>query len=70
VIASGDASHVRNAFGLYRADPSQLAALGELWTPPNPPTTAYHPALSFPIVEGRMYLRGADGIYCYDLRAP
>jgi len=25
-------------------------------------------ALSSPILDGRMYFRGADGIYCYDPR--
>lgn len=43
--------------------------LGSLWSPPNNSTTAYavH-ALAFPIVDGRLFVRGMDGLYCYDLR--
>lgn len=43
--------------------------LGAKWAPPNNSTTAYavH-ALAFPVVDGRLVVRGMDGIYCYDLR--
>lgn len=43
--------------------------LGSLWPPPNNSTTAYavH-ALAFPVVDGRLFVRGMDGLYCYDLR--
>jgi outer membrane protein assembly factor BamB len=43
--------------------------IGSKWLPPNNSTTAYgvHP-LAFPIVDGRIFVRGMDGIYCYDLR--
>lgn len=44
-------------------------ALSPRWAPPNNSTTAYavH-SLGFPIVDGRLFVRGMDGIYCYDLR--
>jgi outer membrane protein assembly factor BamB len=43
--------------------------LSTRWSPPNNSTTAYavH-SLGFPVVDGRLFVRGMDGIYCYDLR--
>lgn len=43
--------------------------LSPRWSPPNNSTTAYavH-SLGFPVVDGRLFVRGMDGIYCYDLR--
>jgi hypothetical protein len=39
------------------------------WTPRNPTARAYaERQLLHPIVDGRLFMRGADGIYCYDLR--
>jgi hypothetical protein len=39
------------------------------WTVPHPSTTAYAvQQLIHPVVDGRLFMRGADGIYCYDLR--
>jgi hypothetical protein len=32
------------------------------------PEASYELAISHPVVAGRLYLRGADGIYCWDLR--
>jgi hypothetical protein len=32
--------------------------------------TSYHcKCMVFPVVEGRIFMRGFDGIHCYDLRA-
>ncbi len=41
------------------------------WVPPHVPDTAYanHP-LGYPLVDGRLFIRGHDGLYCYDLRMP
>lgn len=58
-------------FYMHDADPKNFRLLGEGWYPPHPSTTAYsHHGLGFPIVDGRMVIRGHDGIYCYDLRKP
>jgi len=35
---------------------------------PHPPTTSYVPAMCHAYVDGRLYIRGADAVYCYDLR--
>jgi len=39
------------------------------WSPPHPHTTAYavQPLVS-PVVDGRIFIRGRDALYCYDLR--
>lgn len=40
-----------------------------LWLPPHVDTTAYNSQpITYPIVDGRFFIRGGDGIYCYDLR--
>jgi outer membrane protein assembly factor BamB len=31
-------------------------------------TTSYHHPIHYPLVDGRMFIRQYDGIYCYDLR--
>jgi outer membrane protein assembly factor BamB len=48
----------------------ELKNLGPLWHPTHTPTTAYNsqPIIA-PIVDGRVFMRGGDGVYCYDLRA-
>lgn len=46
-----------------------LNELGPLWLPPHVETTAYNSQpIVYPIVDGRLFIRGGDGIYCYDLR--
>lgn len=39
------------------------------WVPPHVHDTAYanHP-VGYPLVDGRLFVRGHDGLYCYDLR--
>jgi len=48
-----------------------LKNLGPRWHPTHTWTTAYNsqPIIA-PVVDGRLFLRGGDGIYCYDLRKP
>lgn len=39
------------------------------WLPPHTWTTAYaNQPIVYPLVDGRLFVRGLDGIYCYDLR--
>jgi outer membrane protein assembly factor BamB len=49
----------------FKADPKDFRQLGEYWRPPSQAecTTAV-------ITDGRLFLRGKDCLYCYDLRAP
>jgi len=39
-----------------------------LWSPPHPWATTYQLAMSHAWADGRLFIRGADAIYCYDLR--
>ncbi len=44
--------------------------VGSLWLPTNTDTTAYNSQpIIYPVVDGRLFVRGGDGIYCYDLRS-
>lgn len=54
---------------LQLLDATDLRLIGGPWSPPNNSTTAYgvH-SLAFPVVAGRLFVRGMDGLYCYDLR--
>jgi hypothetical protein len=48
-----------------------LNLMGAMWLPANTDTTAYNSQpVVYPVVDGRLILRGGDGIYCYDLRKP
>jgi outer membrane protein assembly factor BamB len=39
------------------------------WRTANPTTTAYaNHQIIYPVVDGRIFVRGGDGVYCYDLR--
>jgi outer membrane protein assembly factor BamB len=47
----------------------QLKDLGPLWLPPNVDTSAYNSQpIVYPVADGRVFVRGGDGLYCYDLR--
>ena len=47
-----------------------LATTGGTQRFPHQPTTSYEVPLVSPIVDGRIFVRGGEGIYCYDLRRP
>jgi outer membrane protein assembly factor BamB len=47
---------------------SAAGKLAPLWHPPHPHTTTYHVPMSHAWVDGRLFVRGGDGVYCYDLR--
>ncbi|MAR09566.1 MAG: hypothetical protein CL681_06290 [Blastopirellula sp.] len=73
LILSPEGQHGNHGFVLFDSDPKKLTLLGDShrkWIPPHATTTAYgrQPIVN-PIVDGRMFFRGGNGIYCYDLRA-
>jgi outer membrane protein assembly factor BamB len=65
-----DGSHGGNHFVPLDTNPSAFPTpVSRGWIPPHPPTTAYHnKAMTWPVVEGQLFMRGHDGVYCYDLR--
>ena len=72
LVLSPEGQHGKHGFVLFDADPNKLTLLGDKerkWAPPHATTTAYgrQPIVN-PIVDGRMFFRGGNGIYCYDLR--
>ena len=60
-----DTQHGKNGFYTRPLD----GKLSALWRPPHPHATTYHVPMSHAWVDGRLFLRGRDGVYCYDLRA-
>lgn len=60
------------AFPSSQADASNSHQVGAeyQWRPPHTWTTAYaNQPINYPLVNGRLFVRGLDAIYCYDLRA-
>jgi outer membrane protein assembly factor BamB len=83
VLLQPEGRHGRQSFFWLRADAEGFAKLpasgttggthpdapGQ-WSPPHPQTTAYaNQPLVSPLVDGRLFLRGRDAVYCYDLRS-
>jgi outer membrane protein assembly factor BamB len=61
--------HGRQDFGMLGADPRRLPLLTEAWHPPHPHTSAYAKiGIGMPVVDGHIFIRGHDAIYCYDMR--
>ena len=72
LVLSPEGQHGKHGFILFDSDPKKLTLFGSKerkWAPPHATTTAYgrQPIVN-PIVDGRMFFRGGNGIYCYDLR--
>ncbi len=65
-----ETQHKKSYLDMYEADPEQFVQMGDTWWPPHFNTTTYQTPLSNPAGDGRLFMRGHDGIYCYDLRKP
>ncbi|MCC5828070.1 MAG: PQQ-like beta-propeller repeat protein [Phycisphaeraceae bacterium] len=69
LIVQQGAWHSRTELKYYLADGERLESLGDIWRPPHRHTSGYGGfMMPHAIVDGRIYIRGARGIYCYDLR--
>ena len=44
--------------------------MGKPWDTPHYDATGYEMPISHAVVAGRLFLRGADGVYCWDLHQP
>ncbi|MCA9219317.1 MAG: PQQ-like beta-propeller repeat protein [Planctomycetales bacterium] len=65
--------HDFHAFAASRADGALNHQVGAeyQWRPPHTWTTAYaNQPIVYPLVDGRLFVRGLDAVYCYDLRKP
>lgn len=74
VLVRRDGTHGNMEFGFYK-----IAADGSVrglnpdkpWIPPiGGTTTSYHHPIFYPLVDGRMFLRQENGVYCWDVRKP
>ncbi len=63
-----DTQHGDNKFYAFPA--AADAKVGTLWRPPHPTATAYQASLGHAWADGRLFIRGQDALYCYDLRQP
>ena len=72
VLVRQDGTHGEAAqFGFYKvaADGSVRSFSETDWKPPiGGATSSYHHPIFYPAVDGRVFLRQENGIYCYDLR--
>jgi outer membrane protein assembly factor BamB len=71
LMLAADANAFR-AFPATRTDGRLNHRVGSeyQWPPPHSWTTAYaNQPIVYPLVDGRLFVRGLDAIYCYDLRA-
>jgi outer membrane protein assembly factor BamB len=68
LLFSPEGQHGGTLLGLLAPD---LGTVGSWWRPPHTETSAYNSQpVVYPLVDGRLFVRGGDGIYCYDLRRP
>lgn len=72
VLVRRDGTHGNIQTTFYRfSDDGKIACLNpdEPWTPHlGGTTTSYHHPIMYPLVDGRMFLRQYNGVYCWDLR--
>ncbi len=70
IIILADPSHSQMDLDYYRLDGRKIIPAGARWSVMNAPTTGYWPIVGPRVLaDGRMIVRGAQGVYCYDLRA-
>jgi hypothetical protein len=70
VMLQSDASHGPTPLNWYDVSvPSKTKQLGQTWPTLHRTTASYYPVLvSHAVADGRLFIRGARGIFCYDLR--
>jgi outer membrane protein assembly factor BamB len=69
LVICRDGKHGVTDLRMIDVSGEKLVALdASWWSPPNPNTTSYHTFMTYPIVDGRLFVRGGDAVYCYDLR--
>jgi hypothetical protein len=70
VRTDGTHGGIRCGFYKVAADGGVRVLNTEEWRPRlGGSTTSYHHPIYYPMVDGRMFLRQQDGVYCWDARA-
>jgi len=67
LLLEPDSQHYTSRVWMYLADPENFKTMGN-WYQPHAQSSGYNVPFSHPVVDGRIYYRGAEHIYCYDLR--
>lgn len=65
-VLNPDSQHGHTKMFPFPARPG--AKVGPLWSPPHPHATTYQAPMSHAWADGRLFIRGSDAVYCYDLR--
>jgi hypothetical protein len=70
VLLQPDGSHSRTPLLWYDVNqPAKARRLNGVWDTAHKTTSSYYPILiSHALADGRVFIRGARGIHCYDLR--
>lgn len=69
LIIQHDGRHGGSRMVMAYLDPTDFRVVSpEEWDPPHWTTSSYVIGEIHPLVDGRMFLRGSDGVYCYDFR--
>ncbi len=67
IITELNSQHCDNVIDILTTDPADFRKLVDGWHTPHPHTTSYSVPINHPLAEGKIFMRGAGGIYCYDL---
>ena len=74
VLVRRDGTHGNMECGFYKIDDQgRVRPLNPdaAWVPPvGGTTTSYHHPIFYPMVDGRVFFRQENGVYCWDLRKP
>ncbi|MCC5828068.1 MAG: PQQ-binding-like beta-propeller repeat protein [Phycisphaeraceae bacterium] len=71
LILDMDVTHERTEIGIAPLDPSRVDTAEAKVSTPHRTTSAYWPhPFRHALFDGRIIIRGAHGMYCYDLRKP
>ncbi len=69
IFVQPESRHGGTSFLMLQGDPKNFKMLSGQWHPPHPHTSVYaNQPLSYPLVDGRLFVRGSDAVYCYDQR--
>jgi len=71
LFTEDNAGHKPSQMWMLDIAGDNLKLMGDaFWVPPHKAACSYNGVFSFPYVDGRLFVRGGDGISCYDLRKP